>query len=75
MAAMIPGGRPSPDGSSIIIVTYPGTPDTGLWCDRCALPSGLGIPIYVLADDGPRLLVYSRMCMDCGLPLTIPEDM
>jgi hypothetical protein len=72
--ASIYGGRLSPDGSAVFVEISRGTPDTGLWCDTCLLPSGIGVPVYALGDDGPRLLVYTRMCLDCGLPLTTTED-
>ena len=72
--ASIYGGRLSHEGKTVTVQISHGTPDTGLWCNACLLPSGIGVPVYALGGDGPRLLVYTRMCLDCGLPLTATED-
>jgi hypothetical protein len=68
MPAMIPGGQLSEDGQSVIIRITAGTPETGIWCGKCLLPSGVRIPMYVLTDDGFRHSPYMDFheCTDCG---------
>jgi hypothetical protein len=70
----IPGGRLSPDGSSVIVDLACGTPETGLWCDACLLPSGVAVPVHALAEDGPHLLMHTRLCDICSRPLKTTED-
>lgn len=31
-----------------------GEPSTGLWCERCALPSLIVVPVYTLSEYGVR---------------------
>jgi hypothetical protein len=69
MAAMIPGGTLSPDGRSIAVRLVPGTPETGLWCSRCLLPSGIRVPVHALTATGPRKVTEVTACTDCGLRL------
>ena len=45
----------------ITVTLATGEPKTGLWCDRCALPSRIDVPLYVLSSHGvgePRMVVY-----------------
>jgi hypothetical protein len=68
MPAMIPGGHLSEDGRSIVVELAAGTPETGIWCGECLLPSGVRVPIFTLTDDGPRRLAWAdfHKCTDCG---------
>ncbi len=64
----MPGGRLSEDGQTIILDVAFGTPVTGIWCGACLLPSGVRIPMYALADDGPSPMPWADFheCVDCG---------
>ena len=66
MAQMLPGGHLSEDGRSVIVTLIPGLPETGLWCGSCLLPSVIRVPVYTLAESGPRLLLAATECTECG---------
>lgn len=42
-----------------------GTPETGLWCARCLLPSVIKVALFVLEEDGPRQIGTHTDCRDC----------
>lgn len=47
-----------------------GRPEPGVWCDRCALPSGFRFTLHVLVDPptGPAVVPAGagRGCPECG---------
>jgi len=43
-----------------------GTPQTGLWCGKCLLPSRVRIPVYVTSERGSSLVTVHDACEDCG---------
>jgi hypothetical protein len=65
MAAPIPGGRLAPDGRSVIFTFTPGTPETGLWCDECLLPSRIRLPVCTIDSSGVRVLTVVETCPGC----------
>jgi hypothetical protein len=57
-----------PVAALIFVLERLGDPITGLWCDRCALPSGVEIP-YSLSGAGCVSVGVLRRCEDCGEPV------
>lgn len=43
-----------------------GTPETGLWCDACHLPSRVRIRVFITHDGGSDLLATRDECQECG---------
>lgn len=43
-----------------------GTPQTGLWCDTCNLPSRIVVPVMWLADSGVGKIGESSRCAVCS---------
>lgn len=41
----------------------------GIWCERCALPSGVVVVVGLLSDDQPSGVLVLRRCTDCGEPV------
>lgn len=39
---------------------------TGLWCERCALPSAARVSTLILLDGKPFQVATSTLCEDCG---------
>lgn len=43
-----------------------GEPETGLWCERCALPSRAELPIYAVTNRGVSKLSPVSVCTEHG---------
>lgn len=43
-----------------------GTPETGLWCDACQLPSRVRIRIFATHEGGSDLFGTWDECQECG---------
>lgn len=41
-----------------------GTPEVGLWCGTCLLPSAYRATIYILGEDGPRVFATAEGCTE-----------
>lgn len=54
-----------------VIRVHPGPPRTGLWCDRCMLPSV--VEFDILTDTDQKIGVASS-CTDCGPHSGPPPD-
>jgi hypothetical protein len=54
-------------GLSVTIRVMAGDPVTGLWCETCALPSVISVPVYLLSNSGVTLHGHALKCADCGL--------
>ncbi len=55
-------------GSTVVVVPEPGTPDTGLWCDHCQLPSLVRFPMNAVLPNGVLPLGYLDLCTDHQTP-------
>lgn len=58
-----------PHGTPLVLEVHTmGDPDTGVWCDRCLLPSALRISFVMVhrstLSAGPRMSV--EVCPECG---------
>ena len=42
-----------------------GTPQTGLWCKTCQLPSTIAIRFYELRKNGVKEVGHAVFCPDC----------
>lgn len=42
-----------------------GDPTTGVWCDTCALPSAMTLPVGLSMDGAPFSLVTFGWCSEC----------
>jgi len=56
-------------GRVYVIHLWTGTPEIGLWCTKCALPSGFRVPLYLVNIDGLTLFGQYIGCGDCGAAL------
>lgn len=43
-----------------------GTPECGLWCETCLLPSRARVPVHLLAESGVSDLAQYHYCTECG---------
>ncbi|GIH91956.1 hypothetical protein Psi01_25860 [Planobispora siamensis] len=44
-----------------------GTPRTGLWCERCALPSAVEVDVYFIVGSGePMVAGTHSTCPGCS---------
>lgn len=50
----------------LIFLVSTGQPETGLWCDRCLLPSRIRFTVYVTTEHGSRPIGVIDACQDCG---------
>lgn len=50
----------------MIILLADGTPETGLWCPVCLLPSRVCIPLFTTTEAGGSPLGVYDACQDCG---------
>lgn len=50
----------------IVVTLIPGVPKTGLWCERCALPSRIEIPLHMLSSHGVSELTTVVYCDEHG---------
>lgn len=58
---------PEPLSDHLAIVDIvSGTPETGLWCGVCLLPSVIHVPVCTLTESGPQLLATYTQCDGCG---------
>lgn len=63
----LPRRRQDPRAVDIdITATALGEPTTGLWCEPCALPSRVEMPVATTLDGHPWALIIYRVCLDCG---------
>jgi hypothetical protein len=51
---------------TVTITLIPGEPATGLWCDRCALPSRIEVPLYMATSRGVSTLRTVAYCAEHG---------
>jgi hypothetical protein len=51
-------------GPYVVMVT-PGEPETGLWCDRCNLPSLVRFPLYLTSEEGSSPCGVGWTCPGC----------
>lgn len=51
---------------NIVVQLTPGEPVTGGWCDPCALPSLVRLPIYQLRPQGVSLIDVVQVCEEHG---------
>lgn len=56
-------------GHGYAVAWWAGTPELGLWCTKCALPSGISVPLYLVSILGVSLGGHFRRCGDCGATL------
>lgn len=47
-----------------VIHLAPGTPERGLWCDRCQLPSVIRVPVNGMTTDGVTLIGEALYCVE-----------
>jgi hypothetical protein len=51
-----------------------GTPEFGVWCDRCMVASAVRVPLTVITPSGVSTVGAFIHCMDCGWrPQTVAE--
>lgn len=50
-----------------------GTVETGVWCDRCLVPSRIRVPVYRVNEHGVALHCNLLNCLECG-PYASTED-
>lgn len=58
-----------PCGELIAFLVPVGEPETGLWCDRCLLPSGMAQAFTVEVAGRPHGVLRAAACTDCGIRL------
>ena len=61
--------RLSDDGSAVEVALWAtkyGETETGVWCERCALPSAVRIVGVVGSGDSVLVTVTSTGCPECG---------
>ena len=54
------------DPFNAIFLLTPGTPETGVWCESCALPSVIRVALYQLSDSGVSHVATAAVCTECG---------
>lgn len=52
---------------TVTITLIPGEPVIGLWCERCALPSRIEVPLHMLTRHGVSSLKKVVYCTEHGL--------
>ncbi|MCM6774974.1 hypothetical protein NDR87_26375 [Nocardia sp. CDC159] len=52
----------------LLVVPHVGTPEPGLWCANCQLPSRIGFPVIALLPTGVLDLGHATLCPDCEKP-------
>jgi hypothetical protein len=65
-----------PPDTNMLLYLVDDEPVTGLWCDRCALPSAVEALFLVEDDLGVVPLgctVRVRVCPDCGRAVQLPS--
>lgn len=45
------------------------TPETGIWCNTCMLPSAIAFEVSVLSERGVSRPHRFAGCEDCGTPI------
>jgi hypothetical protein len=51
---------------TVTITLMPGDPTTGLWCDQCALPSRIEVPLHMLTQHGVTNMKTVTYCAEHG---------
>lgn len=51
--------------ASLVVNIATSEPRTGLWCDLCALPSGVEIDAFLLLPTGVSSIGVLRRCAEC----------
>lgn len=51
---------------AVHLALTPGTPETGIWCEPCALPSVVRVPFYNVNESGVSLVAAAAACTECG---------
>lgn len=51
---------------NVVLRVELGTLRTGLWCDRCLLPSRVGVDAMMLGRSGVQTIATVSRCRDCG---------
>lgn len=64
-----------PQASEMVLTVDEGHVETGLWCDRCSLPSGWRAPLLTLTGQGVRTIGTISRCYDGDHPLRLPGDL
>jgi hypothetical protein len=41
-------------------------PETGVWCEPCALPSGVAFSWAMTVNDKPSGIIRRGVCHECG---------
>lgn len=54
------------DPFTAIVLLTPGTPEVGVWCGPCSLPSAVRVALYQLGETGVSLIATAEMCTECG---------
>ena len=62
---ILPGGAIAVPETGAAGFVSAGTPETGLWCSRCLLPSRVRVPIYLTSEAGSSLLGVWDACEEC----------
>lgn len=58
---------PRPDFTAYM---YGGEPtETGLWCSRCNLPSGIAFPVMMMTLTGVSQIASMTICNECECPV------
>ena len=64
---------PQPGSATVSVDLRPVT--TGLWCERCQLPSGWTAPLLTISPSGVSVIGSVARCHDGDHPLGRPEDL
>lgn len=64
MAAAV--SSPPADGHTVVVALDTGTAQPGVWCERCALPSAVAVPVYAMSGAGVALVLTVEACAGCG---------
>jgi hypothetical protein len=49
-----------------VVMVSSGVAETGLWCDRCLLPSRVRFPLYATDERGSGVVATYDECRECG---------
>lgn len=76
--AATPGFRVSADGKTAVgeleAHNLSGSPTTGAWCPRCALPSAIEADYGLVLAAGVQLgVIRVRACLDCEWSSTVDD--
>lgn len=65
----------NPSNGSATVSVDLGPVSTGLWCQRCQLPSGWTAPLLSICSSGVSVIGTVARCDDGDHPLGLPGDL